>query len=204
MILGAARIDDYTAQIHSMIGSMANHDGGPDLAVKIMSTLFDRAGADVKRLEKDLVLLSPSGLNVLQRPVLRLGGAVERFADAWGRAQSYASQHGDKLDKNPEWIKQDYRGMVQKVGLNPASAPDLSVDTRSDFELLKAAIQENAQAVIACAGSVRMGMATGTEAVLAGDVKRLCHHVQEVDAAIRYGAGEHRTQLARYSARFTT
>jgi hypothetical protein len=184
--LGASRIDQRTASIDTLIGSKPG-DGGPALNLDIMRRHFADTFADLKRLRIELWTQSQAARTSWQREVLRMGGALERFSDAWHRAQSYASQHGEVLRENPFWIKQELDDIYGKVKLDPAIGVDHSVDERSHVEILKTSLQESLEAALECARSLRTELATGKDSLLVPDLRKLIWHLREVAAATGRG-----------------
>jgi hypothetical protein len=111
---------------------------------------------------------------------LKMGMIV--FDQAVHDAKQFAKGHGQPIETTTAAIEssiETLQGKVTKKG-DPPSRSRTRIDDRPEAAIWKEAIDVNLGAAHEAALSVRMGMATGSEPVLFGDVQRLARHLNLV------------------------
>ncbi len=188
LVLGAVRIHGHVVEIDRLI-KPSSGEGGADLNIKIMQQLFSGASSDLERLAREVRSLDPIHRRHVHREVLRLAGAVERFQAAWGRAESYAADHGQKFDHrfNPYFLTQHVKGsdgLYEGAGLDKAVQADLSRDERKDGDILSASMNASLAAANASASAVQIELASGKGQLAGEDLNQLILHLKEVERSL--------------------
>lgn len=185
LLSGIRHIDLQTDDVATLISSPGVR--GPLAAVTSMSKNFEHVDADLRRLLAEVATQRPNAWNVHLKPeVQRLGGAVERFGKVWGRAQSFATEHGSPFHHryNPNNLKQHVDDLYAAAGLDK-NAPYLNAkDPTATSKLLQDAIEANLTAAKECARSVHAEIAAGNAVIAEQDLQKLISHLEEVTASL--------------------
>jgi hypothetical protein len=197
--LGAVHVGNAAVTIDNVIHTK-DDDGGPGRQAKICKDWFGRVQSEIRRLRQDV---AAQKLRFLAPEIKRLNGAYDRFGEAWARARVYLARYNETLTSNVESLELIALNEACNIDHKDMNMHDRSVDERKDEVLLKEAIDNNSEAVIQTAHSVRMGMDIGKDATLEQDLKMLIQHVGEIWAQFRPGENQRLTAKSYDKAKLT-
>ena len=187
MTLGARQLQAAADEILRIIASPANTEAGAEPQLQVLRPLIQKASADLYLLNSRIGAVTPektSGMTNLATMLSPQLGALDvafgHLTAAASRAEQFATQHGDKLGVDFIAAAGYLEDMHKKLGIASQDIHRHAIDARSETTIFAEALGENLTAAYEAARAVRMGLTTGAELVVSGDLKMTVRHVGEI------------------------